>query len=46
MPTFIGKAEAMEAFARRVWGIQPSKTKKSKSKTPKPKKPNYPKGMP
>lgn len=46
MPTYIGKVEAMEAFARRVWGIKPPKIKKSKSKTSKSKKPNYPKGMP
>lgn len=48
MPVFIGEAEAMAAFARRVWGIEPSKSKKaqSKRKKPKGKKPSYPKGMP
>lgn len=45
MPVFVGEAEAMIAFARRVWGIQP-KAKKSKPKAKKVKKPSYPKGMP
>jgi hypothetical protein len=49
MPIFIGEAEAMIAFARRVWGIEPSKKGKKPpqlkvKKTKKP--PPHPRGMP
>lgn len=49
MPIFVGETDAMIAFARKVWGIEPSKSKKTtttKSKPKKPRKESHPKGMP
>lgn len=49
MPMFIGEAEAMIRFARRI-GLTASKDGKSETPKVKPKKPvkkpSYPKGMP